>query len=74
MFITLGHICCCSVGSFSDHSFLNWLCLLVMWFHLNLEEVSCCSMSNSSGKGTLEGEEIKSVSGNLDAFPCLEFP
>lgn len=57
MLITLGHIHWCSVGSFSNHDFLNWLCWLVMWFHLNLEEVSCCSVSNSFGRDALGSNE-----------------
>lgn len=74
MFITPRHIHCCSVGSFSDDDFLNWLCCLVMWFYLNLEEISCCSMSNSSGKDTLGRKEIKSMFESSEAFPHFELP
>lgn len=74
MFIIPRHIHYSSVGSFSDHDFLNWLCCLVMWFYLNLEENSCCSMSNSSGKDTLGRKEIKSMSESSEALPYFEFP
>lgn len=74
VFITPWHIRCCSVGSFSDHDFLNWLCCLVMWFYLNLEEISCCSMNNSPEKDSLGREDIKSVSESSTAFPHFEFP
>lgn len=53
--------------------FLNWICL-VMWFCLNLEDISSCSVSDSSGKDAVVWEKIKSMSETSVDFPHLEFP